>query len=95
MDGIEGIAGPPQGDLTLAQAREIAGPELTLWGGIPQDFLPGTRKREQFEASVAQAVQEASGDDRVILGVADRVPVDAELSRLEAVPSLIERALQE
>lgn len=95
VDGIEGIAGPPQGDLTLAQARDIAGPELTLWGGIPQDFLPDTRKRGQFEASVVQAVQQAKGDHHMILGVADRVPVDAELSRLEAIPSLIERALRE
>jgi hypothetical protein len=30
-------------------------------------------------------------DSRMILGVADRVPVDAEVSRLEAIPSLVER----
>ena len=35
VDAIEGIAGPPQGDASLAEARELAGPDLTLWGGIP------------------------------------------------------------
>jgi hypothetical protein len=93
VDGIEGVAGPPQGDVSLAQAREIAGPDLTLWGGIPQDFLVDMHDREEFEAAVIQAVQEARGDSRMIVGVADRVPVDAELGKLEAIPALIEQAL--
>jgi hypothetical protein len=93
VDGIEGVAGPPQGDVSLAQAREIAGPDLTLWGGIPQDFLVDMHSKEEFEAVVIQAVQEARGDSRMIVGVADRVPVDAELGKLEAIPALIEQAL--
>ncbi len=90
VDGVEGIAGPPQGDASLVQAREITGPDFTLWGGIPQDFLLATRDRQEFAAAVAQAIHEAQGDNRAILGVADRVPVDAELSRLEELPSLLE-----
>jgi hypothetical protein len=90
VNGVEGIAGPPQGDVTLAEAREIAGPALTLWGGIPQDFVHGTHPREEFEAAVLGAAKEARGDSRMILGVADRVPVDADLSRLEAIPTLID-----
>jgi hypothetical protein len=92
VDGVEGICGPPQGDVTLAGAREIAGPALTLWGGIPQDFVHDTHDREEFEAAVQGAAQEARGDSRMILGVADRVPVDADLNRLEAIPSLVEKA---
>jgi hypothetical protein len=90
VEGVEGVAGPPQGDVTLAEAREIAGPALTLWGGIPQDLVHDTHDREEFEAAVVSAAQEARGDGRMMLGVADRVPVDADLSRLEAIPALIE-----
>lgn len=89
VDGVEGIAGPPQGDSTLAQARDIAGAGITLWGGIPQDFLHDMHTRDEFETVVLSAAREARGDSRVILGVADRVPVDAELSRLAAIPDLI------
>jgi hypothetical protein len=89
VDGVEGIAGPPQGDVSLAQAREIAGPDLTLWGGIPQDYLPGTRDFEELETAVRQATQESRGDARMILGVADRVPTQADLGRLRAIPSLM------
>jgi hypothetical protein len=93
VDAIEGVAGPPQSDVRLAEARKIAGPELTLWGGIPQDFVLETHDRGQFEHAVVQATREAREDSRAILGVADRVPVDADLSRLEAIPELIRQAL--
>lgn len=92
VDGLEGIAGLPQNNASLTQAREITGPHLTLWGGIPQDFLLETHPHQEFEASVVQATQETVDDGRMILGVADRVPVDADLSRLEAIPELVAEA---
>jgi hypothetical protein len=94
VDALEGVAGPPQGDASLSRARAVAGPGLTLWGGIPQDFLLEARDREEFEAAVRQAAREAQADPRMILGVADRVPADAELGRLEAIPGLIARSLR-
>jgi hypothetical protein len=93
VDGVEGIAGPPQADASLAAARQLAGSALTLWGGIPQDFLLPAHPGEEFEAAVGQAARQAMGDSRMLLGVADRVPVDAELSRLEAIPALLAQAL--
>ena len=63
-----------------------------MWGGIPQDFLLETHPYQEFEASVVQATRETVNDDRMILGVADRVPVDADLSRLEAIPELVAEA---
>ncbi len=91
VDALEGIAGPPQSDTSLIQARELGGPDLTLWGGIPQDFLLDTHDRATFEAAVKQAVQDARSDHRMILGVADRIPANAELNRIEAIPCLIKQ----
>jgi hypothetical protein len=84
VDGIEGIAGPPQSDASLAEARQSAGPDVTLWGGIPQDLLIEEHDEEAFEATVTEAVEQVRADvsGRAILGVADRVPVGAELGRL-------------
>jgi hypothetical protein len=93
VDGLEGVSGPPQSDLSLTEARPVAGPGLTLWGGIPQDVLLGMYDREQFEAAVRHAAGEARNDHRMILGVADRVPAGAELDRLRAIPTLIEHSL--
>ncbi len=89
VDGLDGISGPPQSDATLAEARPIAGPAFTLWGGIPQDALLPDFDQRDFEALVAQAAREANADPRAILGVADVVPIHADLARLQAIPSLI------
>ncbi|MCX7708213.1 MAG: hypothetical protein N2204_09410, partial [Anaerolineae bacterium] len=86
---VEGGAGPPQSDATLAEARALVGPNLTLWGGIPQDFLLADRTWEEFEDAVREAAHHATGDDRIILGVADRVPVDAQWGRLKAIRDLL------
>lgn len=90
VDGIEGVCGPPQSDVSLAEARELAGSDLTLWGGIPQDFVLATHEQHTFEAAVKQAVQEARDTPRIILGVADRVPVDVEFERLHMISELIQ-----
>ena len=89
VDALEGIAGPPQSDATLAEARRLAGPALTLWGGIPQDLLLPTHDQAAFEAAVQQAARQAAQDPRTLLGVADRVPVDADPDRLHALPELV------
>lgn len=89
VDVIEGIASPPQGDASLAEARAAAGPGLILWGGIAQDYLLLAREQSEFEAAVQEAARQVASDDLTILGVADRVPVDADLARLQAIPRLI------
>lgn len=91
VSGVEGVAGPPQGDVSLAEARAAAGSDITLWGGIPQELLLEMHDTQAFEAAVAQAVQEARDDGRMILGVADRVPVNADLDRLKAIPAMVGR----
>lgn len=85
VDAIEGVSGPPQGDATLAETRESCGPQIVLWGGLPQDLLPRALEREAFERSVREAVEVAASDTRVIIGVADRVPPQAELERIRTL----------
>jgi hypothetical protein len=89
--GIEGISGPPQSDATLAEARQLAGPSFILWGGIPQDALLADFDLSHFEQIVAQAAREAAHDSPSILGIADRVPVTADIDRLRRIPQLIEQ----
>jgi hypothetical protein len=92
VDGVQGIAGPPQGNTTLAEARALAGPGMTLWGGIPQDYLLDVHGEEALEAAVRQAAAEAAGDGRMILGVADRVPPAADLERVTAIATMLGKA---
>jgi uroporphyrinogen-III decarboxylase len=88
VDVLEGIAGPPQSDASLDDARDLAGSGITLWGGIPQDYLLKTYDRKIFDEAVRSAGRAAARDSQVILGVADRVPVDADINRIRAVGEL-------
>ncbi len=85
VDCVEGVCGPPQGDVSLAEAREICGASITLWGGIAQDFLLADRAEREFEAATAAAFDQARRDRHAIVGVADRVPVAVLPERLEAL----------
>jgi hypothetical protein len=93
LDAIQGICGPPQSDASLVEAQKLVGPGITLWGGIPQDVLLETYDWARFEKAVTRAAGEAAHGNRRILGVADRVPVHAQLDRLKAIPSLIDLSL--
>jgi hypothetical protein len=89
VDGVQGVSGPPQSDISLSESREVCGTELTLWGGIPQDVLMMVHSEEDFTAAVRKAAQEAAGDGRMILGIADRVSIDTDFGRLKAVAQLL------
>jgi hypothetical protein len=89
IDVIEGVSGPPQSDAPIPAARQRSGPELTLWGGIPQDWLLDTIPAEEFEVSVREVIGQVKADGNAILGVADRVPVAAQKDRLESLSSII------
>jgi hypothetical protein len=92
VDVVEGVSGPPQSDVPLPDARQIAGPDLTLWGGIPQDWLLETTPVEDFRAGIERVIGEGISDGNAILGVADRVPAAAEIDRLEMLQDLIGNA---
>jgi hypothetical protein len=90
IDGLEGIAGLPQNNASLTEARELTGPEMTLWGGVPQDFLLDTHDHDEFGIAIQQAIFEIADDPRMLLGIADRVPVDADIDRLRLIPQMIQ-----
>jgi hypothetical protein len=90
IDGLEGIAGLPQNNATLTDARELTGPAMILWGGIPQDYLLDTHDHSEFGIAVQQAILEIADDPRMLLGVADRVPVEADIDRLRLIPQMID-----
>ena len=90
IDGLEGIAGAPQSNVTLSEARELTGPGVTLWGGVPQDYLLPEYDEETFQGALRQAMEETKAGGRTILGVADRVPTRAVLERLAVIQDTLE-----
>ena len=83
VDCLEGICGPPQGDASIAESRVLAGAGPLLWGGLAQDYLLPSCTEEDFRSAVSTALEEVQADGGSILGVADRVPLDAVFGRIE------------
>jgi hypothetical protein len=90
VDCVEGIAGPPQSDASLAEARTASGKGLCLWGGIPQDYLLATHSEKEFKEVLHRTAAEAEEDPAMILGIADRVPVEAQIERIKEIPLLLQ-----
>ena len=89
IDGLAGISGPPQSDASLSEARKATGPDITLWGGIPQDYVMPMVDLSLLIESIEAAKAFAEIDNRTIIGIADHVPVDAEFSRLKEISNRI------
>jgi hypothetical protein len=91
IDGLAGISGPPQSDATLREARKATGPDITLWGGIPQDYVMPMVDLSLLIDSVEAAKAFAAIDNRTVIGIADHVPVEAEFSRLKEISTRINK----
>ena len=85
IDGLAGISGPPQSDAPLPEARRVTGPDISLWGGIPQDYVMPMVEMSLLIDSIEAAKAFAAIDPRTIIGIADHVPVEAEFSRLKEI----------
>ena len=64
---------------------------MTLWGGIPQDALLPAYNEEAFEEAVIHAIKDAAQDPGMMLGIADRVPIEADLGRLARITELLKQ----
>ena len=84
VSGVAGICAPPQGDTSLAEARERA-KELALWGGIAQNYLLPTDSTEDLDRSIDDAISFSGTDPGVIIGIADHVPLEADPDRLRRI----------
>jgi hypothetical protein len=95
VDCVEGVCGPPQGDVSIPEARSLCGNRLTLWGGLAQDWLLPSCTDADFRAACDSALADVRADNqaalsvagrhsekRAVLGIADRVPADAVIERL-------------
>ena len=92
VDCVQGVSGPPQGDSTLAAARKLSGPDMALWGGVPQDCLLASCTEAEFRSAAEAAFSRGAADPQVIVGVADRVPVDALPGRIQALARMAAEA---
>jgi len=91
LDGLECVTPKPQGDVTLEEMkRHIIDEGMFLRDGIPAVlFLPWTpiEKLKEFTFKVLDTL---GSTGRLILGISDMLPANADIERVRLVGKLVE-----
>jgi hypothetical protein len=90
LDVAESVCVRPMVRNTLAELRSGFGPQTTVWGGIPAiALLRDSMSDSVFETLLDDTFAELGTGERLIFGVSDNVPPDADLARLTAISERI------
>ena len=91
FDVAESVCPHPMTRATLAQIRAGVGAQIAVWGGLPSiAFLQDSMDEESFESYMDEVFGALGSGTRLVLGVSDNVPPDADLSRLERIKERVE-----
>lgn len=91
FDVAESVCPKPMTRCTLKEVRDGMGPAVTVWGGIPSVALLDKSMNEQaFEDYLTELLAELGSRERLIFGVSDMVPPDANLARLERIKARVQ-----
>lgn len=78
---IEALTPAPVGDLPIEEwAEYFAGSTTLAWGGIPGAYFTNHVSDAEFDRLVIQVLEVMRREPRYILGVADQVPPDGQLT---------------
>jgi hypothetical protein len=91
FDSIESLTPKPAGDLDLAEINHLAGSDqVILWGGVPGVLFAPPYTWEDMKSHVTQVIR-TWGHRPFILGVADQVPPDGDITFVPRIADLLER----
>lgn len=93
FDAAEAVTPYPIGDIKLKDLRKEAGDELIIWGGLPGALFSPQYSETQFISHLEEILQTFHRDTGFILGVADQVPPDGLIHRIEIVREMVDRQL--
>jgi uroporphyrinogen-III decarboxylase len=91
VDCIDAATPYPMFSLTPEEAREEAGPDLILSGGVPATVFGSTGTDLQFEKTVQRWLDTKKLSHRLILAAGDQVPPDAPWHRIAMLPDLVKK----
>ncbi len=89
-DCADAVTPPPMGDLTPAECREEAGPEMILSGGVSPDLWLPTAPLDAFKAAALDWLALKRVSPRLIANAGDQVPPGAEEDRIAIMRDLVE-----
>ncbi len=84
IDVGESVCPLPMTRCSLKQVRDGMGPRMAVWGGLCSiAFLKDSMSDAAFESYLDGIFSELGTGERLVFGISDMVPVDADFQRLE------------
>jgi len=84
-----GITAAPSGDVELENIREAAGDDMILVDIIPQCIFTESFDIDYFRDYIKRAANVFKDDNKVILGIGDMLPCNADIKRFEIMTDII------
>ncbi|MAG13266.1 MAG: hypothetical protein CMN78_01585 [Spirochaetales bacterium] len=89
-DMLECFVTAPMVPMTIEKARQVWGTRMILWGGIPSAILAPSYPFESFTTNVKSTFKAIGKGDAVILGVADNVMPDSDITRVKWITDYVD-----
>jgi hypothetical protein len=90
LDFVESITPAPVGDVAVHRLRELAGPDIILFGGVPGAMLAPPFGADDVRRQVEAIVEHHWAAGKFILGVADQVPPNGDMGLVRLIGELCE-----
>ena len=90
LDFVESITPEPTGDVAVEHLRDLAGPDIILFGGIPGAMFAPPFTADDMRRQVELILEHHWESGKFILGVADQVPPNGDMGLVRLVGELCE-----
>jgi hypothetical protein len=90
LDFVESITPKPCGDVAVEELRDIAGPDVILFGGIPGAMFAPPFTADDIRRQVEVIIEHHWASGKWVMGAADQVPPNGDLDVVTLVGELCE-----
>jgi hypothetical protein len=90
VDCAQSVTPAPVGDVRVEDLREVAGPGIILWGGLPGVYFSPQYPKETLSEMAHAIVEHHLRGYKFIMGVADQVPADGDITRVKMISDIVE-----
>jgi len=91
VDCAQSVTPAPAGDVPVDKLREVAGPNIILWGGLPGIYFSHLYSEKNLREMAMDVIKYHLDGHKFIMGVADQVPPDGDIKRVKMITNLVEK----
>jgi len=91
VDCAQSVTPAPVGDVPVDKLRDVAGPNIIMWGGLPGVYFSRLYPERVLRQMALDVIEHHLKGYKFIMGVADQVPPDGDIKRVKMITKLLEK----